>query len=84
MRADEQEPDEAWVPDERASNREVHIHQGHWRIFGGCALKVVELTSGDLPTVRVSGLRRAEAILISRQKSAESVVRAGQHADQEG
>jgi hypothetical protein len=25
--------------------------------FGGCALKAVELTSGDLPFVRESGLR---------------------------
>lgn len=76
MRADEQEPDEAWVPDERASNCKVHIHQGHQRIFGGCALKVVELTSGDLQSVCVSELRRAQAILTGQQKSAESIVSA--------
>ena len=48
------------------------------RIFGGCAPKVEELTSGDLPFVAGGGkkerLRKAEAILNERQKSAESIV----------
>ena len=31
VRADEQEPDvRHTVPDERANDREVHIHQRHW------------------------------------------------------
>jgi hypothetical protein len=41
---------------------------------GGCALKVVELTSGDLPSAPESGLRRERFLLIGRQKSAEGVV----------
>lgn len=44
------------------------------RIFGGCAPKVNELTSGDLPFVAERRLRKAEAILNRRQKSAESIV----------
>ena len=48
--------------------------KGTKRIFAGCAAKVVELTSGDLPSVYASGLRRARANLIERQKSAESIV----------
>ena len=42
--------------------------------FGGCAPKAVELTSGDLPLVLDSGLRRERSILTGRQKSAEGVV----------
>ena len=38
--------------------------------FGGCVWKAVELTSGDLPLVRDSGLRREQSILTGRQKSA--------------
>ena len=41
---------------------------------GGCALKAVELTSGDLPFVRDSGLRVERSILTGRQESAEGVV----------
>ena len=48
--------------------------KGAKRIFAGCALKVVELTSGDLPFVRESGLGKAQAILKGRQKSAEGKV----------
>ena len=48
--------------------------KGAKRIFDGCAPKVVELTSGDLPFVCGSGLRGARANLIGRQKSAESKV----------
>ena len=42
--------------------------------FGGCVRKAVELTSGDLPFVRESGLRMGRPILTGRQKSAEDVV----------
>lgn len=42
--------------------------------FGGCVRKAVELTSGDLPFVRESGLRVERSILTGRQKSAEGVV----------
>jgi hypothetical protein len=41
---------------------------------GGCALKAVELTSGDLPFVSGSGLRAKRFVLTGRQKSAEGVV----------
>ena len=41
---------------------------------GGCVRKAVELTSGDLPFVRESGLRVERSILIGRQKSAAGVV----------
>ena len=42
--------------------------------FGGCVRKAVELTSGDLPFVRHSGLRVERSTLTGRQKSAEGVV----------
>jgi hypothetical protein len=41
---------------------------------GGCALKAVELTSGDLPFVLDTGLRMERSVLTGRQKSAEGVV----------
>jgi hypothetical protein len=41
---------------------------------GGCALKAVELTSGDLPFVPESGLRVERSTPIRRQKSAEGIV----------
>jgi hypothetical protein len=41
---------------------------------GGCALKAVELTSGDLAFVPESRLRVERSILTGRQKSAEGVV----------
>jgi hypothetical protein len=41
---------------------------------GGCALKAVELTSGDLPFVPEPGLRAKRFVLTGRQKSAEGVV----------
>jgi len=41
---------------------------------GGCALKAVELTSGDLPLVPEAGLRVERSILTGRQKSAEGVL----------
>jgi hypothetical protein len=40
----------------------------------GCALKAVELTSGDLPFVLDSRLRIERLILTGRQKSAEGVL----------
>jgi hypothetical protein len=42
--------------------------------FGGCVRKAVELTSGDLPLVRDTGLRIEQSILTRRQKSAEGVL----------
>ena len=42
--------------------------------FGGCAWKAVELTSGDLPFVRDTGLRGERSTLTGRQKSAADVV----------
>ncbi len=42
--------------------------------FGGCALKAIELTSGDLLFVPESGLRGERSLLTGRQKSAEGVV----------
>ena len=42
--------------------------------FGGCVRKAVELTSGDLPFVRDTGLRIGQPVLTGRQKSAEGVV----------
>jgi hypothetical protein len=42
--------------------------------FGGCVRKAVELTSGDLPFVRESGLRMERSILTGRQKSAAGIV----------
>jgi hypothetical protein len=41
---------------------------------GGCARKAVELTSGDLPLVRDTGLRIGQPVLTGRQKSAEGVL----------
>jgi hypothetical protein len=41
---------------------------------GGCVRKAVELTSGDLPFVRESGLRVERSILTGRQKSAAGVL----------
>ena len=42
--------------------------------FGGCVRKAVELTSGDLPFVRDTGLRVEQSVLTGRQKSAEGIV----------
>jgi len=41
---------------------------------GGCALKAVELTSGDLSFVLNSGLRTEQSVLTVRQESAEGVL----------
>ena len=40
----------------------------------GCVRKAVELTSGDLPFVPESGLRREQSLLTGRQKSAAGKV----------
>jgi len=42
--------------------------------FGGCVRKAVELTSGDLPLVRDTGLRIERSVPTGRQKSAAGVV----------
>lgn len=42
--------------------------------FGGCVRKAVELTSGDLPLVRDTGLGIGQPVLTGRQKSAEGVL----------
>ena len=42
--------------------------------FGGCVRKAVELTSGDLPLVRDTGLRIERSVLTGWQKSAEGVL----------
>ena len=41
---------------------------------GGCVRKAVELTSGDLPLVRDTGLRIGQPVLTGRQKSAAGVL----------
>ena len=41
---------------------------------GGCAPKVVELTSGDLPFVVESRLRTGQPVLTGRQKSAAGII----------
>jgi hypothetical protein len=41
---------------------------------GGCASKVVELTSGDLPFVVESRLRTGQPVLTGRQKSAAGII----------
>ena len=42
--------------------------------FGGCVRKVGELTLGDLPLVRNTGLRIERLVLTGRRKSAAGVV----------
>jgi hypothetical protein len=42
--------------------------------FGGCVWKAFEITSGDLPVVSQSRLRRERSFLTGRQKSAEGIV----------
>ncbi len=50
----------------------------------GCALKAVELTSGDLLAVSNSRLRGEKSFLTRWQESAEGVVCAEQRVVQEG
>ena len=61
-------------PDERSTNREVHIHQGPNCRSGGCAVKAVKLTSGDLRRVPEPGLREPQGNPIAAQKSADGIV----------
>jgi hypothetical protein len=61
-------------PDERAGNREVHAIKGRSSKFGGCAVKAVELTSGDLRCVPKSGLIDSQGSMIAPQKSAAGIV----------
>jgi hypothetical protein len=63
------------VPGELADDSEAHISiKGTGCKFGGCVRKAVELTSGDLPFVRNTGLRIERSSLSRRQKSAAGVV----------
>ena len=48
--------------------------KGVGRRSGGCALKAVELTTGDLPFVWNSGLREEYSDPTGRQKLAEGIV----------
>ena len=54
--------------------RKVQSIKGVACKFGGCAPKVVELTSGDLPLVAKSRLRMERSTLTAREKSAEGEV----------
>ena len=75
MRADGQEPDSRHAAsDELAKDGEVQSIKGAACKFGGCALKAVELTSGDLSSVVKSRLRMERSILTGREKSAEGEV----------
>jgi hypothetical protein len=47
---------------------------------GGCAVRAVGLTSGDLPRVPEAGLRKPRGYLSTRQESAEGVVLAAKAA----
>jgi len=58
------------VPGERQMIAKPISIKGTGCKSGGCVRKAVELTSGDLPFVRESGLRVERSILIGRQKSA--------------
>ena len=75
MRADEQKPD---TRRERRTSGQMTAKpisiKGTGCKSGGCVRKAVELTSGDLPFVRESGLRMERFILTGRQKSAAGVV----------
>ena len=51
---------------------------------GGCARKVVELTSGGLSLVLETGLSIERSVQIGWQKSAEGIVCAEQRVTQEG
>ena len=62
------------MPGERAYDREAISIKGTGCKFGGCVRKAVELTSGDLPLVRDTGLRIERLVLTGRQKSAAGVV----------
>ena len=58
--------------------------KGTERKSSGCALKAVELTSGDLLAVSNSRLRGEKSFLTRWQEAAEGVVCAEQRVVQEG
>ncbi len=63
------------MPSERAHDREApHPFKGTGGKSGGCAPKAVELTSGGLPSVAETRLRKKQFFLIRRQKSAAGVL----------
>ena len=59
------------MPDELACDNEDLSVKGTGCQSGACARKAVELTSGDLPFVRDSGLNIKPFTLTGRQESAE-------------
>ena len=61
---------QAWS-DERATDREVHIHQGQVCRSGRCAGKATELTWGGLCRVPRAGTAGARTDLIAAQESAD-------------
>src|SRR6266852_4308417 len=61
-------------PDERAGNREVPTIKDRSSRSGRCAVKAVELTSGDLRRVPHAGLAGSQGPAIAAQKSAEGIV----------
>ena len=75
MRADEQKPDTR--RQRRTSGQRIAKSisiKGAKRRSGGCALKAIELTPGDLSRVAARRLRRPKDRLTARQKSAEGIV----------
>ena len=74
-RADEQEPDKRSKCRTRGQHIETSISiKDAKRRFGGCALKAIELTPGDLLGVAVQRLRGPGGRLTTGQKSAEGVI----------
>jgi len=75
VRADGQEPDSRHAAsDELAKEGEVQSIKGAAGKFGGCALKAVKLSWGDLSLVAKSRLRMERSSLTGREKSAEGEV----------
>ena len=60
--------------DERATDREVQIHQSQGCRSGGDAATAIELTWGGLRHVPHPGLRTPRGGLILAQESAEGIV----------
>jgi len=75
VRADEQEPDTRRK--RRTSGQRIAKSisiNGTKRRSGGCALKAIELTPGDLPRVVSGRLSRPRGRLTAGQKSAEGIL----------
>jgi hypothetical protein len=75
VRADGQKPD--MRRKRRTSGRHIaksRSTKDAKRRSGGCALKAIELTPGDLPGVALGRLRRPRGRLTAGQKSAEGVI----------